>query len=266
MSEKIRLRWEIVQQPALKPRSPRRRTAPWQLSPASSVCLAVLTITVLGYWCLDHATLEARAKRGVATAQYRFGKQTLEAANTAGACAQAVEWIRLAANQGNANAQTALGQLYIRGFGVQRDYSEAAKWLRGAADQGAPVAQNELGIMYAKGMGMPQNFDQAIFWCDKAATQGSSIAKRNLALVEFVKHKFVADLTTSDGKQHRNACLQSIAPDGITVKLQPEPGSVVFAKLKVQNLTGHCKDLCRFAAKTTTNSAFSQLDSITVRL
>jgi TPR repeat protein len=173
MSERIRLRSEIVQQPALKPRSPRRRTAPWQPSPASFVCLAVLTITGLGYWCWDHATLEARANRGEATAQYRFGKQTLETANTAAAYAQAVEWIRLAANQGNANAQTALGQLYLRGFGVQRDYSEAAKWLRRAADQGAAVAQNELGIMYAKGLGCPRPLTRPSFGATKLQRKAS---------------------------------------------------------------------------------------------
>jgi TPR repeat protein len=236
------------------------------MGPRSFVCFALLVMTGFGYWCWDCATLEARATRGDAAAQYRFGKQSLESAKTTPDYAQAVDWIRMAADQGNARAQTALGQLYMRGLGVQRDYSEANKWLHRAADKGAAVAQNELGIIYAKGMGVPQNFDQAIFWSSRAGAQGSSIAKRNLALIQLVKRTFIGDLTTSDGRLHKNVTLQSISPDGITVTLQPQPGSVVLAKLKVENLTGHFKEICGYTAKAATNSAYSQLDSITVRL
>lgn len=236
------------------------------MGPRSLVFLALLVITALGCWCLDCATLEVRARGGDASAQYRFGKQALECAKTAPDYARAVEWIRLAADQGDAKAQTGLGLLYLRGLRLQRDYSEANKWLRRAADQGLALAQNELGIVYAKGMGVPQDLEQAAFWCGKAAAQGSTVAKRNLALVQLVKRSSIANLTTSDGRLHKNVTLQSVAPDGITVKLQVESGSVVLAKLKFENLTGQFKELCGYTGKDTTNSAFSQLDSITVRL
>ena len=263
MNDKIRLRWEIVQKPALRPR---RRTARWSMGPRLIVGLALLIVSALGYWCWDCATLQARANHGDAAAQYRLGKQNLQSAKSASDYAKAIEWIRQAAGQGNARAETALGQLYIRGFGVQRDYTEANKWLHRAAEQGTAVAQNELGIIYAKGMGVPQNFDQASIWCGRAAAHGSTIAKRNLALVQLARRTVIGDLTTSNGRVHKNVTLQSISPNGITVTLQPQPGSVVLAKLKVENLTGHVKEVCGYTAKGATNSAFSQLDSITVRL
>jgi len=263
MNDKIRFRWEIAQKPALRPP---RRVGRWSLGPRAIVCFCLLIMSGLVYWCLDCATLEARANHGDAHAQYRFGKQSLQSAKSALDYAQAVTWVRRAAEQENATAQTALGQLYIRGLGVQRNYAEAYNWLRRAAEQGAAIAQNELGIIYAKGMGVPQNFDRACLWCGKAAAQGSSVAKRNLALIQLARLPLIGDLTTSDGQLHKHATLQSISSDGITVTWQPQSGAVVLAKLRVENLSGHFKELCGYTAKGTTNSAFSQLDSITVRL
>jgi TPR repeat protein len=264
MSDKIRFRWEIVQKPVARPA--RRRTSPWRLSAGSILCLAALIVFGFGYWCWDCATLKSRASRGDAAAQYRFGKQSFEWAKTSLEYSQSVEWIRLAADQGNAKAETALGQLYLRGLVLPCDYSEANKWLRRAAEQGAAVAENELGIIYAKGMGVPQDFDQAIAWCAKAAARGSTVAKRNLDLVEVMKRKLIGDITTSDGRLHKGVTLQSVAADGITVKLEPQPGSMVLAKLKVENLTGRLKELCRHTGNGSTNSPFSQMDSLTARL
>jgi len=231
------------------------------------VLLALLVLAGLAYWCWDLGTLEARASRGSATAQYRLGKRNLDSARSASECQAAVDWIRLAADQGHAKAQITLGQLYTRGVGVCADYEEAVKWLRRAADQGAALAQNELGVLYAKGRGIPQNLDEAMVWCGKAAAQGSKIAERNLALIELAKHRFVGDLTTADGQVLKNVTLQSVGPDGITVTLKAAQGGVAVAKLKTENLTGHFRDLCAYAAQSATHpSEFSQLDSINVQL
>ena len=47
---------------------------------------------------------------------------------------QAVEWLRLAADQGVAHAQFELGDLYYRGDGVEQDYSASAEWRRRACE------------------------------------------------------------------------------------------------------------------------------------
>jgi hypothetical protein len=231
------------------------------------VLFALLVLAGFGYWCWDSGTLEARASRNNANAQYRFGKRSLDNAKSPAECQAAAEWIRMAADQRHAKAQIALGMLYAKGVGVCADDEEAVKWLRRAADQGAAVAQNELGVLYAKGRGIPQNLDEATLWCGKAAAQGFKVAERNLALIEAAKHSFIGDLTTADGQVLKNVTLQSVDADGITVTLQAPQGGVAVTKLKAENLTGHFRDLCGCAAQSAAHpSEFSQLFSITVRL
>ena len=65
--------------------------------------------------------------------------------------AEAVKWLRRAAERGLAKAQCGLGTMYERGYGVPQDYEEAAKWYRRAAKQGDPNAPFALGAMYALG-------------------------------------------------------------------------------------------------------------------
>ena len=42
--------------------------------------------------------------------------------------------------------------------------AEAVKWLRKAADQGYAIAQTQLGYMYYGGEGVPQNYSEAYAW------------------------------------------------------------------------------------------------------
>jgi hypothetical protein len=269
MNALIRLRWDPVQENPVHERIVRRhrRVRRNKTGATPLVLLALLLVAGFGAWCWDSATLEGRATRDNAEAQYRLGKRNLAVAKSRGECEAAAQWIRKAADQGYAQAQTTLGMLYIRGEGVRDDYSEAVKWLSRAADQGNPVAQNELGVIYAKGRGVPQNLEEAVHWCGKAAGHGSKIAARNLALIQAARSAFIGDLTTSDGKVLKQVTLQSLGPDGITVLLKTERGGVAIAKLKAENLTGQFRELCGYAAQGGTNSAgFSQLDSIVAPL
>src|SRR5437879_5053347 len=81
-------------------------------SPLPVVIFALLVIAGLGYWCWDLGTLEARANRNNANAQYRLGTRNLDNARSASECQAAAEWIRMAADQGHVKAQTSLGLLY----------------------------------------------------------------------------------------------------------------------------------------------------------
>ena len=73
----------------------------------------------------------------------------------------AVEAIRLAAEQGRASAQNNLGVMYENGLGIPQDETEAVRWYRLAADQGLADAQHNLGDMYADGRGVPQDETEA---------------------------------------------------------------------------------------------------------
>jgi TPR repeat protein len=45
-----------------------------------------------------------------------------------------------------------------------QDFAEAIKWLRKAADKGSPVAQYNLADLYQQGKGVKRDFEEACFW------------------------------------------------------------------------------------------------------
>lgn len=110
------------------------------------------------------------AGQGNARAQSLLGTMYENGEGVAQDLAEAVKWLRKAAEGGEVTAQDYLGVLYATGdSGLEQDYSEAAKWYREAADKGNPHAQNSLGSMYAQGMGVPQDNVQAYVWYNLAA-------------------------------------------------------------------------------------------------
>ena len=64
----------------------------------------------------------------------------------------------------------------IRAF---KDYAEAVKWVRNAAEQGYAVAQNTLGVMYGNGNAVPRDYTRAYMWFDLAAMAGYQGAVNN---------------------------------------------------------------------------------------
>jgi TPR repeat protein len=77
---------------------------------------------------------------------------------------EAINYLRLSAEQGYAPAQLFLGLVYAAGRGTPRDYNEATKWLRLAANQGNTNAQFYLGGLYHSGTGVPRDYVQAYKW------------------------------------------------------------------------------------------------------
>ena len=59
--------------------------------------------------------------------------------------AEAIVYLRRAAEQGSATAQSDLGGCYYYGEGVPKDYVEALVWFRRAAEQGHAHAQYSIG-------------------------------------------------------------------------------------------------------------------------
>jgi TPR repeat protein len=100
--------------------------------------------------------------------------------------AQAVGWLRKAADQGDADAEYGVGLSYHDGLGggaIPRDYAQALVWFRKSADQGFARAQNDLGAMYQNAQGVTQDYQQAMTWYRKAADQGYGIAQLNVGLL-----------------------------------------------------------------------------------
>jgi TPR repeat protein len=93
--------------------------------------------------------------------------------------AEAVKWLRKAADQDFPLAQFNLGVMYAQGWGVPQDYAVAANWYRKAADQDFPLAQFNLGVMYDEGRGVPQDYAVAD-WYRKAADQGYAQAQTSI--------------------------------------------------------------------------------------
>ncbi|EJN32792.1 TPR repeat-containing protein [Pseudomonas sp. GM78] len=99
---------------------------------------------------------------------------------------EALEGLRLAAEQGNPEAQHDLGFAYYNGrygWGLEKDLQQAAFWYQKAAEQGQAEAANDLGVMYAKGVGVAQDKQQAAHWYQKAAEQGYATSQNNLGVM-----------------------------------------------------------------------------------
>ena len=73
--------------------------------------------------------------------------------------------------------------MYAVGHGVPQDYAEAVRWLRKAADQGLAQAQHDLGVMYANGQGVLQDYVEAHAWWNLAAAQGNEDAREKRDII-----------------------------------------------------------------------------------
>jgi TPR repeat protein len=265
MSEPIRL-CEEAGQPVMRYGQPAPMANPLYLK--LLILVAVVGVASVLAWCHDEFSVEKRAERGEAKAQYLLGKRYFDLGTYPGDYERAARLIAKAAEQGYAKAQTALGLLYENGWGVKKDYNQALKWLRRAADQGFPVAQNELGIMYAKGRGVSRSLEQASQWCKLASMQGSEIARRNLELAHVANSGVIPVLKTSGNKSYERAFLQRVEPDGVTVSYRPAHGGFGVAKLKIENLPGELRELCKYAGKQgiSSDSAYSQMGAVSTTL
>jgi len=112
------------------------------------------------------------AEQGLPVAQYELGVALSEYGDRAGVKkdgAEAVKWLRLAAEQEHAEARYLLGQAYEFGKGIEKDKAEAAKWYRLAAVQGHSYAQFSIGRAYYLGDGVAEDKAEAVKWFRLAA-------------------------------------------------------------------------------------------------
>ena len=72
--------------------------------------------------------------------------------------------------------------MYVGGQGVRQDYAQAVVWLRKAAEQGNALGQVNLGTMYDHGHGVPQDYVQAHMWYNLGASHAEDAAIREMAV------------------------------------------------------------------------------------
>ena len=110
---------------------------------------------------------------------YEKGKAAYEAKDYA----EALRWLRPAAEHGSAAAQDKLGQMYRHGWGVPQDYAEALRWYRKSAEQGNSEGENNLGYMYQQGWGVARDYTEAAAWYRKSAARNNAFAQNNLGVL-----------------------------------------------------------------------------------
>jgi TPR repeat protein len=128
--------------------------------------------------------LRKAAEQGNALAMGNLGVMYANAQGVAQDYTAAVSWWLRAAEQGEVISQTHLGSAYYFGQGVPQNHGEAAKWFLLAADQGYANAQYLLGLLYEHGEGVPKNVAEAIDWYHKAAAQGEDEARKKLVTLD----------------------------------------------------------------------------------
>jgi TPR repeat protein len=137
------------------------------------------------------------------------------AALTRGDYAEAMRWLRVAADQGSAMAEQNIGYMYYNGFGVSQDYAEAAVWYRRAAEQGLAVGESSIGWLYQNGLGVPRDYDEALRWNRKAVDQGDMNGEQNLGRLylwglgvpkDKEQARYLFGLAAAQGSREEKSC------------------------------------------------------------
>jgi len=133
----------------------------------------------------SNALLQA-AQAGDGEAQYRLAKSMLyDSSRGREGAAEAVGWLRRAAEGGHTGAMVQLGKLYRTGLGVLQNFDLTLDWLRKAAEGGDAEGMLELGRLYRSGTGVKQDLVEAYVWFNRAAASLHSEAvgeRENVAL------------------------------------------------------------------------------------
>ncbi len=124
------------------------------------------------------AALREAAMKDDANAQLALGKALGVRAESA---AEALTWLRAAAEQRSTEAQRLAATAFAEGRGTARNPAEALRWYRSAADAGDAHAQYEAAILLSSSPDIPGDDREALKWLRRAAAQGHAAAKSKLA-------------------------------------------------------------------------------------
>jgi len=121
------------------------------------------------------------AEHGVPEAQLRLGRMLLEGAGCAPDQPRALAWFTTAARDGDTEAMNMVGRCLENGWGTAPDPSSAAIWFGRAAARGDAWAQYNLGHLLLDGNGVAQDRHAAFAWYQRAADQGHARAMNLVA-------------------------------------------------------------------------------------
>ena len=176
----------------------------------TTLVVSMLALTLIAPWALGQdpdAIMETRrlAEQGDADAQYNLGYRYVTGIGVPQDRAEAVRWLRLAADQGHTQAEDFLGRMPP--MGSQRATDNVAETelpatlppatgqsprsgnpfrvpsFRTDAEQGDADAQFNLGVRYTNGLGVPQDEAEAVRWYQLAAEQGHVDAQWILGVI-----------------------------------------------------------------------------------
>ncbi len=129
----------------------------------------------LSYQLLQQFRLLQQANSGDALAQHELGIRLLLGEGMAADTAQAVKWIKLAADQNLSAAAYNYGILLMNGWGVDWNPFEAFKYFRAAASKGMPQAQYVTGILFTDNLILPRDLEKAFYFINLAKENGFKV-------------------------------------------------------------------------------------------
>ena len=160
------------------------------------------------------------AEGGDADAQYNLGQAYRIGRGTQPNAVESRKWFELAAKQGQVDAQTSLGLLLIQ----TADRAEALQWLKLAAEQNEPRALLVYGAALYKGDGVPRDPTLGYDYVSKAAGLGLKPAKDTLAQMDALnaaQQQTAAATTPAEPAAAPVAVASASAPPAAEVR--PEP-------------------------------------------
>lgn len=128
--------------------------------------------------------LRLAADQGYAPAESSLGTIYQQGLIVAQDVPTAITWFKKAADQGDWIAQFSLGRIYFFGGPVPSDTATARRWFeQAAADPRDSGASFYLGLLNDEGQGTPTNYPLAAKWYRQSAERGNPFAMERLALL-----------------------------------------------------------------------------------
>ena len=155
----------------------------------------------LAYQIWQKFRLTQEANAGDPLAQHELGLRFLMGEGVPADTAQAIYWIKKAADHNLTSAKYNYAILLINGIGVQWNPFEAFKLFQSAANDGMVQAQYVVGILYTDNLTVNRDYNLAYYWIKKAADNDYEPAQKIVGKLEpKVSKDLVDSLLTESGK------------------------------------------------------------------
>ncbi len=152
----------------------------------------------LAYQIWQKFRLTQEANAGDPLAQHELGLRFLMGEGVPADTAQAVYWIKKAADHNLTSAKYNYAILLINGIGVQWDPYASFKLFESAANDGMVQAQYVVGILYTDNLTVQRDYNLAYYWIKKAADNEYEPAQKIVSKLEPRVSKNVVDSLLSD--------------------------------------------------------------------